>query len=343
MAAENKREGGGAAAFDRSTQQGDEAIDAAVFPKYPIASWEVIGSPRLAFPVVSVSESGGNRLVERERPYRDGAKLDDTGSKAKRWELTVLFHNSIEEPGLEVNGGQALYPNTLNSLIDTFELHRTGDLVVPTRGLVRARAAEYRRQEDADNPDSATVTFTFVEDNEDSVDIASFTAPTANADAARLGEQTTFDAQSIGLDSLSLADLNEFAAGLESLANAPGDLLVDLDSQAAIVIGAVNRVAAAFSHPSQEGRDLLDDPESSRTHRKLERLKQIASDSEARSSRGRPRTTTVVVSEDSSLFRVSAALKQSFDDLLVINPRLVNPLFIPAGTPINVFADGSQT
>jgi hypothetical protein len=334
MPIENKRTGAGAAAFDASHEQALTASLNTIFDKYPVGSWTV-GGQRIVFPVVSIGESGSNRLVERERPYRDGAKLDDTGSKAKRWEIEVLFENSISEPGLSTT--RALYPTVLNDLIASFDRHDTGDLVVPTRGTVRARASSYERRESAEVPDAASLTLSFVEDNEDSIDRRAFESPSANADARRLGEQTTFDAQSQGIDSFSLADLNEFAAGLEAIANAPGDLLIDLDSQAAIVIGATNRVIEAFTRPSQDGRDLLDDPSSSRTQRKLERMKELTYKSKEEARRGRPRVVTVAVMVDTSIVRLAGFLEQSMTDLIAINPQIVNPLFIPAGSQVRVF------
>ena len=47
-----------------------------IFEKMPAAQFTVAGLT-LGFPVLRIQQSGGNRIVKRERPYRDGAKLDD--------------------------------------------------------------------------------------------------------------------------------------------------------------------------------------------------------------------------------------------------------------------------
>ncbi|HZL96151.1 MAG TPA: DNA circularization N-terminal domain-containing protein, partial [Vicinamibacterales bacterium] len=104
-----------------------------IFPRYPPASWQVPGRALITFLVEDIQEDGGNRLVAHERPYRDGAKHDDTGSRAKRWAITSPSYNDHTEEGVEQNQ----YPAVLNALIDSFDVHETGTLTLPTRGAVR--------------------------------------------------------------------------------------------------------------------------------------------------------------------------------------------------------------
>jgi prophage DNA circulation protein len=200
-----------------------------------VATWKVGTSVIMAFPVQNITETGGNRLVERERPYRDGAKLDDTGSKPKRWSMEILFENTIDEPGLEINEFD-LYPDILDSLIDSFDNHETGDLVVPTRGTVRARIESYTRTEKIDPRDAALLNITFVQDNEDNVDAASFAIISANSNAKRLGEETTFDAQTDEMWDDGLVSVREFTDQLENATNQPGDVADDVDNSASRVV-----------------------------------------------------------------------------------------------------------
>jgi len=289
-----------------------------VFEQYPIASWKVGSLPELKFPVLSISETGGNRIVQRERPYRDGAKLDDTGSKAKGWQLTVLFDNGIEEEGLDPS--TPLYPTILNELIASFDIHETGDLVVPTRGRVRCRAETYQRDETEGERDEARVVFTFTADNEDNVGAQQFEQMTINASAVRLAEQTTFSATSEGMWSTSLEDLNEFASELEGIANFPGDTVSNIDSQCGIVVGAANRVGRAFTRENEKNRNLMNDPELSMTQRKLEETKDMASRARAEAYKGRPRMVPFFVEGDTDLFSIAASVGQSSIDLMEINP-----------------------
>ena len=302
----------------------------AIFEQYPAASWEV-GSSRgkIVFPVCDIQESGGNRIVERERPYRDGAKLDDIGRKAIRWTVVAKFENSIQEEGLSTT---PLYPTVLNNLLSTFDVHATGDLTLPTRGKVRARAESYQRKETTGDRDYATVTLVFCEDNEDSVDAQTFESPSVNASARRITEQAEFDAESGGFGGTSMADLREFGSQLEGLANAPGETLNDLDTQASIVVGTVNRTTRSFSRAD----DQFSDPENSRTQRKLEQTKDLAGRSRRSPRAGRPRIVSFKLLNGTSLFNIAAQLRQPAKDIIDINPTL-NPLFVPAGTVVRVF------
>jgi hypothetical protein len=304
-----------------------------VFEQYPVASWKVGSLPELKFPVLGISESGGNRLVERERPYRDGAKLDDTGSKSKKWGLRVCFDNGIEEEGLDPS--KLLYPDVLNEMIASFDIHETGDLIVPTRGRVRVRAESYQREETESERDEAIVTFTFSEDNEDNVGANQFEPMSIHASANRLTEQTVFSATSEGLWGTSLADLNEFASELEGLANYPGDTLANIDSQCSIVIGAANRVGRAFTRESEENRNMLNDPEMSLTQRKLEETKDMAARARAEAYKGRPRLVPYYVIGDTDLFTIAAQLEMAAEDLIEIN-RAVDPFNVPKGITIDV-------
>lgn len=304
-----------------------------VFEQYPIASWKVGSLPALKFPVLSISESGGNRIVERERPYRDGAKLDDTGSKAKRWGLKVTFDNGIDEEGLD--SSKRLYPDVLNELIASFDIHETGDLIVPTRGRVRVRAESYQRDESEVDRDEAIVTFMFVEDNEENIGANKFEPMTINASANRLTEQTVFSATSEGVWGTSLSDLNEFASELEGLANYPGDTVANIDSQCSIVIGAANRVGRAFTRESEENRNMLNDPELSLTQRKLEETKDMAARALAEAYKGRPRLVPFFVVGDTNLFALSAILNLEAEVLIEIN-RAIDPFYVPRGTVVNV-------
>lgn len=316
---------------------GSSSIEKEIFSEYKPAQFTV-GGRSFAFAVTKIDEIGANRLIERERPYRDGAKLDDTGSKATRWTLEAIFENSIEDEGLNtINGGKLLYPDVLNQLIDLFKVHETGDLVVPTVGKRRARAESYRRTEAADQRDCALVSFVFTEDNEDSVNASSIQAPTANANARRLGETTTFSAQTMGSWSQALSQLNVFMYQLEGLVTSPIDSVQRIRQGARQVGMHAVRVTQTFSRPDRAGRNLMLDPSNGHLERKLAQQVEIAARAANEARRGRPKLVQLVFRETTSLFRISIVVNQAFEDLLSVNPD-VDPFLIPAGTVVNVFA-----
>lgn len=312
-----------------------EPIEEEVFEQYPAASWTV-GKKTWEFPVNKISESGGNRIVQRERPFRDGAKLDDVGASPVCWTIEVLFQNSLQEGNSDA---KPLYPNVLNEMIRSFATHETGDLVVPTIGKVRARAKTYRREETNDARDQAVVTFEFVQDNEDNIDATAFALPTVRASVKRLAESATFAAESDGTFNSALADLNEFAANLEAIATFPSDTLQDIDSQSAIVVAAVDRVMNAFTsknnNPTTKARGMLGDPDSSVTQRKLVSLQDTSARARAELRKNLPPIVRTVFEVPLTIFEVAVLTGQNAEDLLAINPSL-DPLFIPAGTVVKV-------
>ncbi len=310
---------------------------AEVFPQYPPASWKVGSKPELVFPVESIDEDGGNRIVARERPYRDGAKLDDVGSGPKCWSFACTFNNTMKEGNSEA---KPLYPDVLNELIRSFDEHETGDLVVPTVGKIRARAKTYKRSESFETRDTAKVTFTFEQDNEDKVDATAFTLPTVRATVVLQAESTTFSAESDAAFDLTLADLNEFAAGLEAIATFPSDVLGDIDTQAGIVVAATNRVLNAFTsksnNPKEKARSMLSDPDGSVTQRKLVQLQDTAWRARAELRNNMPPVVRQIFDVPFTIFDVASRLGQDAAKLIEINPSL-DPLYIPAGTVVRVF------
>jgi prophage DNA circulation protein len=311
------------------------------FKEYGPATWTV-GGTTLGFPVISIDEEGGNRIVLHERPRRDGAKLDDTGSKAKRFSFEAVFDNGLlvlpdaELVLNDVNGGMQLYPDILNAMLDSFDFHETGDLFVPTRGKMRARAETYSRNETAGIRNQGRVRMTFVVDNEDSLDATAFTPPAVSASAIKVAEVMEEEAQSIGAWDGSIADLMELANNIEGMANAPGDFLADVEAQAGALKAANDKVIKAHTDTTKEGRDLLMDPESSTLHKHLATMKEMAGQAIERSRRGVPGFTTKTYTTRMSIFDVAAVEGKDASILMQINAQIEDAMDIPAGVGVRV-------
>lgn len=313
-----------------------------IFEGLAVASWRPHGGRAIAFPATSIRQTGGNRIVERERPYRRGAKLDSTGRRAFRWTVEAVFNNTIVEPGLDQT--VPLYPNTLNKLIASFDVQRTGDLTLPTTGLVRAMLDTDERVEVHEFRDSAALTMTFIEDNEDGVDAAAFTPPSIAGQGVRLSQETEFSAQEAGAWDGSVQDLKELAANLEGLANAPDNVVQDLEGQARVLMAACDRVLNVFSDRATQGRSLfVDDPDTVHVQRKVGLIKEGAGQTRTRARQNRPQLTTVVFENTQSLASIAAMLHIDLMALLVANPQLPNPLCIPRGTQVRIPHDGAIT
>lgn len=305
------------------------------FGRFVVGSWEAKGKAKIAFPITRITQLYGNRLAKRRRPYKDGWKLDDTGSDGVTWELESIFHNGHDEPGLPL----VLYPAHLDKICDSFVIHETGTLTTPTRGPRRARLETFRRVEDAGLRDAGTLTMTFLEDNEDGLSAASFSPPSAKAVARTLARDTTDALAGAGAWSDLVSSVNEAAAGLEALANAPGDFVDDLDAQANAMIDAVDRVEGAFtsaaSEVAEEATKLLLDPENSRAGRLLRKLGDTAARTKAAVGAGRTRGKTYP--RQVSIFDVARDVQQSVSALMAVNAGIPDLMRIPPRTPIQIF------
>jgi prophage DNA circulation protein len=307
----------------------------AITEKQSVASWSVPGF-NVRFPIAHITETGGNRLVERERPYRNGAKLDDTGSRARRWRITVLFENTIEETDLS-NGGLLLYPDVLRLMLQSFSVHETGELVIPAEGKVKARAADWERTEAPEERDAARVVFTFIEDNQDAVGVAAFAAPSATANARKLAESTTFDQESLGNGHLTIAQMQEAVSSLEGLANAPDDYRQELEWTAKRIGDLAKQTVGIFSKAGQRGRDTLLGPRGSRAESKMARSQDMAARATAQPLQSRPAVGRYITKIDISIFDLAAFVDQPADMLIAINPQIEDLFFIPAGSEVRVF------
>lgn len=309
-----------------------------IFERYPAAQWQVGDSETIYFPVISIAEAGGNRIVPHERPGRDGAKLDDTGSKARQWQVTALFENSIEEPGIDLNS-QALYPYTLRKLIDSLSTHETGTIVLPTVGRVRARISDYNRREHPDEDDAALLDLTVLEDNEDALDRAIFEPPSVSATVRRLAEQTVFSAQSSGVWSSDFADLREAAAEIETLMRAPGRAAGDVAAGARAHRRLLRDMAHVAEDQARSDGGAFIDPAGSQVARQLSELLDREAAAEDERFRSRPRVRPFVVDvERTSLFEIAARFDQDASQLLELNAsRVGDPFALTRGQVVRIF------
>ena len=306
-----------------------------IFEDLSIASWRVEGQ-EVFFLTLSIEESGGNRIVVNERPFRDGAKLDDTGKKAREWKVSTLWINTAEELGLGANPSP-LYPTMLNKMIGTFDEHFTGDLRLPTIGQVRARAQDYSRSESAELRDAAMVTFTFKEDAEDGAETA-FQAPTVKATMVVLTGQTTFSAEKAGAWGEGLESLTEFAAELEGALLAPGRAIDDVTSQVRAFRRNIQRVVRAQESLAETLDSTFNQPGSSELARQLRALSDSSALSADERSADRRRTRSLEITADTDIFAIAALLGQDPEELLDLNAaRIDDPFDLREGDTIRVY------
>jgi prophage DNA circulation protein len=309
----------------------------AIYEQYPVASWKVGGRAAIAFSIGDITETGGNRIIAHERPYRDGAKLDDTGSKPRKWSFQALFNNTIEEDGITTV--VAPYPGVLRLVLRSFDFHETGDLTLPTIGTVRARAEDYSRKETRENQDTGTLDLVFAEDNEEALDRAQLNPPSVMATLVRLAEQTVFSAPKNGAWHADLSTLRERCNEITTLLAAPGRTVADIGAVSRAHRRAIASVFESLTTLAKQTNGLFAGGRGAENHRQAKQLLDREAQAESERTSTRPATRAYVVDvEECSLWDVAARVDQAIDDLLELNAaRIDDPFLLTRGQVLRVY------
>lgn len=312
------------------------------FSKWPPITWTVGGKTHL-IPQITCKRTFGNRLAAHKRPYRKGARHDNTGPDPVSWELTLAAGRTVHEFDPRVPADY--YPAGYTALLDSFDLEETGTLVTPF-GERRCKAANgmasWGRADQG--VDAVGITLTFIEDNEDDTDLGSFSLATART--AGPGQVDTFLGFAVqsGAGAGDFFDsLKEASRELQALANYPGDAIGEMVTRIQIITTSTVDVVDAYASAPQGAVErmsaLLQDPLAGPALRKLEEFLDTAcraAEDEAR-RRGKARTVRTY-DREVSIYDVAAELEQDCADLMNINSALPDMFEIPRGTPIQVFA-----
>jgi hypothetical protein len=306
--------------------------------QYDIASWRVGDGPKLFFPVESITDQIGNRIIRHKRPYRAGAKLDNSGAEPRSWTLAVIFTNNLNEPGLSQNGLD-LFPDVYRLMQQSFDSQETGDLVIPGLGPVRAKAETMTSVETFEELDTARVSLVFTQDNEEALDRALIRPPTARATSQRLAEQTVFTAQAAGGWDGDLNGLIEFAAEVENLLLAPGRATNSVETQVRRNRRAIERIGEAQLQLAKDVGLDTDQPRGSGSERSALLLGDRQAQAMGERSQGRPKTLAWKVDvERTNIFEVAARFDQDAEELMELNDsRLANPFSLQRDQVVLVF------
>jgi hypothetical protein len=311
--------------------------EAEIFARQSPISWEAKGKSRLYFPGEELEEDYKNRIARHRRMYRDGARLDDTGSNERVWVIRSFFHNENEDPAVQQQG-KPLYPNVADELCESFRVHETGTLILPSTGPVRARAESYKRN-------GCAFILLFVEDNEDDAGAAQFSKPSIGTVGPQQVEALMTELDGAGWGGGDIADIFEEVAGTLSLYPAPEIVIADeFVSTTERLIDACEDVAATFedryTNPSgnletRENSFQQPGPEQHRLMRRLSRLVDTAHASIANVRVKLGSRRVVTFPNTVSFFDVAVETGTPFPELVKANPGL-NPFEIPPNTPVIV-------
>jgi hypothetical protein len=298
--------------------------------QFSVMSFSVAGT-KVSFPVVMDDVSGGNRIIRIPRPNREGEKLDDTGADARIWTPRAVFGNNIWEEGLDPN--VPLYPDLMLAVLRLFAKHETGDLFVPTDGLARARAHQFKRSTPEDSVDFAVLDLTFIEDSEDSIDAAAFANPTVLGRHLRLAEQTAFSMEYEDNWSDLVTEIKVLCSDLEGIMQAPGRYVEDAQAQARAIAGAIGDVVRTAEEQTGLAREGGTSPPAPVAVQRLASLLDLSWVAAEERQRSLPATVPYDVAVKTTIFEIAALVKQPAEVLLDLNgERIEDPFYVPPGT-----------
>lgn len=303
-----------------------------IFEQYQPAEWKVRGF-RIRFPVISIEEDGQNRIARHPRLYRNKERLDSTGGNSRVWVIISEFYNNSAD-----SRAPGVYPDDLNTVIESFEVQDVGELTVPTIGPVRARFASYKRIEQNGERDFAALTMTFIEDAPDDESASRWQAPSASSVASSFAADAFGSLNDLGLDGDPFGDLSDFADQLQELANAPQEYAQALESKLVQAVSDLKRINDTLTGAVEAPIEIVKmftSGADTRPQRRLARLTNLIGG--ARASIQPARVTTKTFGAQTTIFDVARITRQSVTALLQLNSSLPNTLAIPAGTPVRCF------
>jgi prophage DNA circulation protein len=129
-----------------------------LFSKLNGCSWRGI-----SFPLVSLSTSVQQDLVQHKYPGVDGANVESTGRAPLEFHARIPFRNGIVAGPNEDWGVFPLYPNTFRAFLAAMANGATGELVHPALGSVQCKAMRAEAVLNGERRDGMDVDASWVE------------------------------------------------------------------------------------------------------------------------------------------------------------------------------------
>lgn len=282
--------------------------------------------------VISISQGISNRVIRKARIGKNGERLDNTGANARTWQVVSEWYNG----GQDTSAPNA-YPDDVNKLLALFAISKTGWLVLPTVGRVRAQLDSCNRVDQAGERDFCATTKSFIEDSEDDETVASFKAPPASSVAELYTSAWTGSLERDAIVGDPFLEISLFAADLVQLARTPERVAADWQSKVAQVRTAIGQVERAYTRtpttPTGDVVSLLLLPSAARSLVKGRSLLDALARSTTSSKEWREKKYDVPL----TIYDVAAAENQNAERLMLLNSQLEDVCAIPARTPVRIF------
>lgn len=302
----------------------------------PAISWQPDGGDVITFTASHIDEAFENRTVKRERPYREGAKLDDTGRGPITWSITSDMFDGLVEDGVDAAQFTSIEPK----LFLACQTGKTGFLTLPTRGIVRAKVQSWSRGDDTSERDVAAVRITWTEDNEDDVDFYAFYEFSARSTAQSFANIAVEDLGALGISDADTQVIVTSAKKLEEAAKSPGTNLQEVEAQARKLSALCAKVEGYYTSgpPGVDSiTNLLGVPDAYSALRNLRNLRDTAQRAIYEQVSAKPKVKVVRFDLPMSVITVALETSNTFEDVLSLNKNLLDLFVILPRTPIKVY------
>lgn len=188
------------------------------------------------------------RILPRPRAYVDGAPCDDTGAKPDTFDLTFLFAERAQIPGVT----ERVYPDYHAAFLREARPTGTATLYFPGRGEKRVRLVRMQSQQVPNERNCELVSCNFIEDKEDErATSGSFVAPSSKLAVPTTVRQFVDTAHSLGMGGDLIDSLEAFAGSLERAAQSPFDAAAEIEQRAKRVVGAVKKIEKTMQRATE--------------------------------------------------------------------------------------------
>lgn len=196
----------------------------------------------IAFPTISISESGSQDMPQHKSSDRDGAFVEGTGRNPFVYRLNIpCIGGSLARGKTET--WDDLYPGTFQRLRTAYMNRETGPFVHPLYGEIQAKAVEWSAVMNADERGGQFVELTLIETRDDGTTPAFATSERAFArsSAADLDAQlATLSPAPVLFETVDEAQ--SFLELVDSVSNAANSITIHVDQKLAKVDRAIMKL-----------------------------------------------------------------------------------------------------
>lgn len=287
----------------------------------------------IPFPLVRLHNGGSNDLVEHKRPDQDGFHVEATGANNLVFAATIPFRNGVLAGPSELWNGRTLYPDVFRAFLLACADKSTGELIHPELGQINVKCRRFDWEYDANRRDGCDFDVEWIQSLDEGEFIGSISEPSPVSAAVALATQLDSDVAALSPPPPELVPYTaSFSDMMRSLQAIP-DTAALLSKQ----IGGVFHKIAAKIDALEDAMVRLNNVRYWPIVEGLEHLRSSIFDLEKTFGKDHKVIREYVVMRRTTLATLARLLGQKIDDLIRLNPLLVEDLNVPAGARVKFY------